>query len=98
MSLVVLLLLRKTRRRTKSAWLESRTQWQHSLSHIMFKTGKEMRKALHYLKATLGHKLASLLPTNLGYLMKVFILFRLQLLGDSMKTVVEFHSEAGEIQ
>ena len=54
--------LRKTRRRTKNvvAWLGSCTQWQHSLSHIMFKTGKEMRKALHYLKATLGHKLGSL--------------------------------------
>ena len=62
--------LRKTRRRTKNvvAWLGSCTQWQHSLSHIMFKTGKEMRKALHYLKATLGHKLASPLPTNHRFL------------------------------
>ena len=45
--------------------------WYHSLSHIMFKTEKEMRKALHYLKATLGHKLLFLLPTNIQFLINL---------------------------
>ena len=66
--------------------------WYHSLSHIMFKTEKEMRKALHYLKATLGHKLLFLLPTNIQFLINLKNIDLIHL-----KSLVRFASPFGYI-